>query len=47
MDTDILEKGDKVYVCAAVDDIVDDFIICKNDYGYYFTVPKTDIIVKK
>lgn len=44
---DPLGKGKEIYIRSTVDDVTDDFIICRNAHGYYYTVPKADVTIKQ
>lgn len=44
--TDPLEPGSEVYIRAEVDEKNDGFVICRNSYGYCFTVPEADLTRK-
>ena len=47
--TDQLDAGREVYIKAKVafKGVVNDLITCKNDNGYYYTVPRSDIMLKQ
>ena len=45
--TDQLIPGKEVYIRAVIDEVVDDFITCQNNNGYYYTVTRDEIAVRQ
>lgn len=47
--TDQLTQGKEVYIRAKVafNGVAPEFVTCKNDHGYYYTVPRSEIALKQ